>query len=330
VLGGYALKGPEAQIGEWKLHQVTLEDKKLYAEYIKKTTWPVNLWSANFPFIWSYAQSSRRSLFWKIVDDLLVTFMLTKEQKLSLFCLPFGSCDVDRLITVLHKAMRYCSLYNHVRGHYTKIRTVNESQLAYLLTSDKFNKLFALKKLRGMEKHFSIDKLTALSGKEFASLRRHVNRFYRLYPEIQFRDYMPADYQQTLALNRYWEETAGTKYKSIIDKEYFNAILKHYRELELIVLVAERKGEIVGVNIAGILPNGEAWGAICKTRKELEGLHEAIILKMVQKINALDPTIQRINVGSDMGREGLRRFKEKFKPVLDLERYRVYLKQAQP
>ena len=74
--------------------------------------------------------------------------------------------------------------------------------------------------------------------------------------------------------------------------------------------MAERKGEIVGVNIAGILPNGEAWGAICKTRKELEGLHEAIILKMVQKINALDPTIQRINVGSDMGREGLRRFKE--------------------
>ncbi len=320
------MRSPEIQLGNWKLHQIMLEDKDLYANFIKETAWPVNLWSGNFPFIWSYNQSSRRNVFWKIIDDLLVTFIFTKKKKLLLLCLPFGRGDVNHLLSVLYQSMQFCYAHNCTRGFYTNIRTVNECQLQYLLTSEKFNQLFAQKKLRGMEKHHSIYKLLDLSGKEFNSIRKSVNKYYRLYPDIKFREYMPSDFEKVLGLNKYWKDTAGTKYKTIIDKDYFNVIIKYYKELDLIALVADCQGDIVGVNIAGILPDGAAWGCICKTRYGIEGLQEAIILKMVHRINEIDPRIQHMNVGSDMGIEGLRRFKEKFKPVLNLERYSIYLR----
>ncbi len=321
------MKSPEIQLGNWKLHKVMLEDKRLYEEFINKTSWPVNLWSGNFPFIWSYAQSPRRrNIYWKIVNDMLVTFIFTRKKKLLLLCLPFGSGNVHHLVSVLHEAMQYCSQHNRNRGFYTKIRTINESQRAYLHTAENFNELFALKKLRGMEKHFGIYKLIALAGKEFDSVRRTVNKFYRLNPEIQFREYKTADFENVLTLNKHWEGTAGKKYKSIVDRDYFNAIIKRYKELGLVILVADRQGEIVGVNVAGALSHGEAWGCICKTMHSIEGLNEAIILKMAHVINKIDSKIETMNVGSDMGIQGLRRYKEKFKPVFDLERYSVFLR----
>jgi hypothetical protein len=322
------VRQPEIQLGTWKFYRVMLEDKDLFKEFAGKTSWPVNLWSSNFPFIWAYAQSPRRTIFWKIIDDLLVTFIMTRKKKLSLLCLPFGRGDVHKLVTVLHKALQFCAESNSKRGYRTKIRTINECQLDYLINSERFERLFALKQLRGMEKHLSIPQLISLSGKKFNSIRKSINKFNRVYPEIKFREYRPTDFHKVISLNKNWEETSGKKYSIIFDRDYFNAIISHYRELNMIILVAVWKDEIVGVNIGSELPTGESWGCICKTLKGIEGLHETIIIRFIHEINKRNNKIQYMNVGSDLGIEGLRRFKEKFKPALDLKRYRIFLKQA--
>jgi hypothetical protein len=317
------LKKDDLRLRNWSFHQIKLADKTFYAKYIRKTAWPVNLWSANFPFIWAYSRSPQRKVLWKIIDGLLVTFVLTQNKRLFLLCLPFGSGDVDRLVGVLAKALAFCTDWS---GHKAKIRAINSSQLEFLQTSTRFKKLCKIKKTKGIERHNSLPLLVALAGKNFSSIRRTVNKFYRDYPDLRFRNYRPTDYHKVLAFNNHWENTAGKKYSALIDKVYLQEIISHYQQLDMRVLVAELAGEIVGVNIGGILPTGESWGCICKTNLTIEGLHEAIILKFVAELYAVDNSIQYMNIGSDLGIKGLRQFKEKFRPVLNLARYQVFLK----
>ena len=320
------LRKPDIKLGKWKFYQVKLEDKTVFNNYLKASQWPVNLWSANFPFIWAFGQSPQRKLLWRIIDGLLVTFVLNKDNILSLLCLPFGSGNIDTLINVLYKSMSYCKDWNGKKGPKTRLRTINSEQLEYLQTSSSFNDLFKIKQLRGLERHYSTPELIALQGKKFESLRKTLNRFYRKYPKIELKEYIPAYYKDILVFNEEWEKKARNKYSTIFDRIYFKEILKNQRELDMLVLVAFYDNKVVGVNLSNLAPKAEGWGCICKSNKEFEGLNEALVLAMVKKIYALNNSSKYLNVGSDMGNKGLMQFKEKFRPVKNLERYRLYIK----
>lgn len=320
------MRKPDIKLGKWKFYEVKLEDKTNFYDYIRETAWPVNLWSANFPFIWAFSQTSKRTVLWRIIDGLLVTFVLNKDNILSLLCLPFGSGEVNKLIKVIEQALLFCKNYNGSKGQKTRLRSLNSEQLEYLQTSEEFNDLFRVRKLRGSERHYSIPALRALEGKKFESLRKTKNRFYRKYPDLEFKKYETTDYQQVLTFNKHWEERAGKKYSNIFDRVYFREILKNYQELDMVVLLALQDNKVMGVNISGLTVKNEGWGCICKASAEIEGLNEALVLAMVQEIYSLDNNSQYLNVGSDMGLEGLSKFKEKFRPVLNLDRYRLYLK----
>ncbi|ACB85149.1 DUF2156 domain-containing protein [Natranaerobius thermophilus] len=320
------MRKPDLQVGKWSFHEVKLEDKELFNEFIKESNHPVNLWSANFPFIWLYSRSPRRKILWKIIDDMLVVFILTRNRKLSLLCLPFGNGSVDKLINVLNDALRYCAEWTKVRRYKTRVRTINKFQLDYLQTSNKFNKLFKLKELRGIEHHYSTEELLVLEGKKYQSLRKTVNKHYREYPNINFRKYQPEDYEKILRFNKNWEKTSGNKYRELIDKSYFKSVFEYNEQLDMEILVAELNDEIVGVNAGALLPTGDAWGCICKTNAEIVGLNEAIILEYIKELIKIDNSVQYLNVGSDMGISGLRNYKRKFRPAFSIERYRIFHK----
>ena len=318
------MKDYPVNIDSWNFYELTLSHQGFFEKYTENTSWPTNLWSASFPFLWAYGQSSKRRVLWRIVDQLLVVFCLSNEDRLFLPCLPFGLGGVDNLVKVLDKSMSFC--HNWSKGKGVKVRALNQLQLDYLLSSSSFQQLFYPVQLRGLERHNSLTQLVQLSGKQFSSLRRTINKFHREYRAIQFRHYQHEDLQSVIDFNRSWERQAGKKYPFIVDRVYFREILKHHKPLGMQVMVAEQYGEIVGINIACILPTGQAWGCVCKTDASIAGLQEAIILKMVHWIRGLDATVELMNVGSDMGSKGLIAFKEKFRPVLSLPRYKILLK----
>jgi hypothetical protein len=316
----------EMQIGNWSFHSISLEDQLLFYRFINETEYPANLWSSNFAYLWASSQGGNRKTVWKIVDGALVPFFYnTHHQILFLVCLPLGKAGSDYVVEVLYKCMKYCYEFNKFseNENYTRVRTINEFQLQFLKPSSEFDKYFRLKKLSGIERHYSIEKLLNLKGKEFNYVRRKINKFHRLYPQAIIRAYQPEDYNKLMLLNAKWESQKNT---TIEDRTYYKGILKNSSELNHTVLVVEIDRQIVGMTSGGCLPTGQSWVCLRKGYHDIEGLSEVLVYELAKECYRINPSIEYMNDGSDLADEGLRFFKERFRPELNLNRYRIYLK----
>ncbi len=308
-------------------YKIRLRDKEMFEDFMKKTTYPANLWSSAFSYLWTDSQSNYKKIMWKIVDGYLIPFVLLWKSGLHLNCLPFGRGDPEEILSIVYKSLQFCDKLNRRKGgKKATIRTVNAMQLDFLRGCDKFEKYFKWKKITGIERHFGIQNLITLSGKDFSNVRGQINRFKRKYPQAILRRYHPSDYSNLIELNNKWQKTAGKNYSLIFDEVYFREIIRHYKELDHLIQVVEIDGKIVGMITGEILPTGQSWGCLTKKWKSINGLSEMMIVEFAKEIHRLDPNVELINVGSDLGTAGLSHFKEKFRPILNLERYRVTLK----
>ncbi|MBY0148088.1 phosphatidylglycerol lysyltransferase domain-containing protein [Neobacillus niacini] len=316
-------------IGKWLFNVISLNDKPLFDQFIKESEYPATVWSSNFAYLWASSQSRNRKTVWKIIDGMLVPFFYNvKHLFLSLVCLPFGKGDAEHVIKVLYKCISYCSKFNKFTGNqrYSRIRTINEAQLQFLQSSENFDQCFHPKKLIGVERHYSVQKLINLSGKEFAYVRRKINKFHRNYPQAIIRKYKAdTDYHKVMEFNNHWESEQD---KSIFDGTYFKEILQHPDELDHTVLVVEIDGQIVGMTSGGCLPTGQSWACLRKGDHKVEGLAELLLCELAKESYKVNFSIEYMNDGSDLGDKGLRFFKERFRPELSLNRYRVYLKNS--
>ena len=140
------------------------------------------------------------------------------------------------------------------------------------------------------------------------------------------RNYAKEDYEQVMVLANHWSNTSGQKYSYIFDNVYFNEIIKNYCELEHLILVVEVDEKIVGMVSGGELPTGQSWWCFSKFRNDFDGLSEFLIIELAKEINKINPKIELMNAADDLGPGGLRYFKEKFRPALDLRRFLIKLK----
>lgn len=320
------LSSNQAKLGTWTFNEIKIEDKSLYEKYIKNTQYPPNLWSSNFDYIWAMSKSKTKKILWKVVDEMLVTFIHSRKNTLYLMCLPFGSGSPSEVVEVLYKCLNYCHEWNQYDQSKSIVKIINSMQLDFLRESSQFKTLFKTIPLVGIEKHFSIQSLLALQGKEFAKIRQRINKFCKAYPNARVRKYTEDDFEKIVELGKYWLETAGQKYPNIFDKVYFHEIIKHCNELNHLVLVIEIEDKIVGMISGSELPTGQSWWCLSKFINEFDGLSEFMIIELAKEINKINPEIEYMNGGSDLGVAGLRTFKNKFNPVYSLKRYRIGLR----
>ena len=92
------------------------------------------------------------------------------------------------------------------------------------------------------------------------------------------------------------------------------------------MLVVELQDEIIGMVSGGALPTGQSWWCLSKFIDEYNGLSEMLIIELAKAINKKNPNVEFMNAGEDLGPGGLRLFKQRFKPIMDLRRYAIYLK----
>jgi hypothetical protein len=313
-------------LGKSDFHEISLNDIEIYSEYIKATEYPANLWSSNFAYLWASSQSSLRRVLWKIVDAMLVTFGLSYKNTLYLFCLPFGEGGPEKVAGVIHKCLKYCYEWNHSENGRTLVRMINHNQLEFLQSSPGFNELFRLVTLEGIERHLEIGKLVSLPGKDFSTVRNKVNKFHRENPGVFLRCYRKNDCAQVMELGKRWEKVAGRKYPNIFDKVYYREMVKYSDQLRQIVLVAVNDDRILGLVAGGELPTGQAWGSLLKYEGGITGLSELLSVEFARELHRINPELGLMNVGSDLKAGGLREYKLKFRPVLNLKRYQVFLK----
>ena len=282
-------------LGKWSFKVIELSDIDLYSYYIKRTEYSPNLWTSNFPLLWAISQSKIKKIVWKIVDDMLVTFGYLKSGFLYLICLPVGKGNSEQVSKVVYKCLNYCAKWNVDIKSNTLVKVVNATQLDFLRKYEKFNEYFKVVGWVGLEKHFSINKLVALSGKEFESIRRKINKFHRLYPTAIVREYDDRDFKEIVELGKHWIDTAGEKYSVIFDNVYFYEIIKNYKALNHLVLVVEIDDKIIGMVSGGELPTGQSWWCLSKFINDYNGLSEVLIIELAKAINKKNPSIEFMN-----------------------------------
>jgi hypothetical protein len=109
---------------------------------------------------------------------------------------------------------------------------------------------------------------------------------------------------------------------------YFKEIVKHSSELGQIILTVKIHDTLIGMISGSELPTGQSWGSVVKFENGIPGLSESLIILFAKELYRRNPSIEFLNVGSDLGPGGLRTYKLKFRPVLNLKRYQVYFRDA--
>ncbi len=305
-----------------------LKDKVMYEKYVRETTAYIpNLYSSNFDFLWSSSGPMYGKAVWKIVDGMLVVFRLYKNRKLKLPFLPLGPGKLEQIIEVLYKCAMFCHKWNGEKKDKSILIAVNSTQLDLLNKIDSFNKRFYPVKLLGVDRHVSVQKLLELKGREFQNIRNAINKFNREYPNVVIRRGNVDDLEALIKLKKEWNQTLGQKYARIRDDLRYRRTLKYQKELNHIVLIAELNGQIIGMSSGGILPHGQAWAGFHKKKEGYYGLSEHFYIEFAREIHRIDPRVETIDLGGDAGAgDGLRNFKNKFRPILNEERFSLYLK----
>ena len=312
------------RLGNWDFHEIRLEDRELFASYIKKTEYPANLWSSNFAYLWAISQSESRRILWRIVDGMLAVFVHSYKDSLYLYCLPFGPGDSQSVVGVLDRCLKFCYEWNKRDVGRTMVKMINAAQMEFLGKCSGFREKYRLVTWIGIERHFDVHALSSLKGKDFSGIRNRLNKFRREHPDARMTEYEEKDFDELIALSAKWKETSGKKYSAILDGVYYREILRSCRELGQKTLVIRLKGRIIGMISGSELPTGQSWGSVIKYEEGFPGLSETLIIAIVKELNRMNPEIRLMNSGSDLGAGGLRDYKLKFRPALNLKRYQVF------
>jgi uncharacterized protein len=266
------------------------------------------------------------NVIWKIVDGMLVVFRLNYNRTLQIAFLPLGRGSMEHIVEVLYKCARFCQEWNGGSRGKPYIKVVNHSQLLLLNEIDTFKRRFYAEKLLGVDRHVGVNNLLELKGKDFGNVRRTLNKFLRDNPKVTTRRGSVVDFEALINLKREWNYSMGKKYAHIHDELVYRRILRYQKKLNHIVIVVELEGQIIGMITGGILPHGQAWASLHKRKEEFYGISEYLYVELAKEIHRLDPRVETINLGIDVGvNSGLRNFKDKFRPVLNEERYSLYL-----
>ncbi|MDF2556541.1 MAG: hypothetical protein K0R71_369 [Bacillales bacterium] len=309
---------------DWKFNRIAIQDKELFTQYINKTEFPTNLWRLNFDYLWGSSRDGRMVL-WKIVDGMLVIFWLMNNHLIMGF-LPLGKGNPDKVVNVTYKCLRFCKNWNGKKNRESRIEVISHFQLEFISQSTFFQNHFKTLQL-GVERCIGVQELLALKGKQYANVRRKVNRFKRDYPNYIVRRATKNDYSSLLDLKNKWNEKSGVKYDFIWDDYFYKRIIQHFEKLNHIIIVVEIDGKLEGASTGGLSSDGQAWGCEEKFNKDITGIGEFLNVEFVKEINRIYPSVKLINIGSDSrGKGGLRIYKDKFRPILDIKRYKLLLK----
>jgi len=123
-----------------------------------------------------------------------------------------------------------------------------------------------------------------------------------------------------------WQQSRG---KSINEaRNELDAIkrsLKHHQDLSIKAVGVYIKGKLVAFNIFELLPGKVAMGHFIKADVDFKGIFEYLVHNSARYLKSLG--IEYINIEQDLGINGLRKYKESYKPIGFLRKYTISQKQ---
>ena len=150
-------------------------------------------------------------------------------------------------------------------------------------------------------------------GADFRDLRKRVTRFER-EEQAQFRPLVANDIEGCHVLLKYWRKRQGRRHPFLLDWGYTRAALDAFVDWPSEFLsgwCVEIDGEVEAFALAGVLQGEVAQFFVAKTNPDILGLSEFLRWRVYQQLS----DYKWVNDAGDLGLDGLRQFKLKFRPV---------------
>lgn len=261
------------------MREIKLMDREIFNNYLKKI--PSN-WYTFFPIIWGFNEIEDIKMEWDLINDNLCIFINEKEVGRELFLPPIGAKNEEDLLDTLKKCK------------------VEEIRVDWF----DFNLPLSEKIPFDVNYFYNPLKVVKLKGRTIKKVRQNVRKFKQRYERNWiYRTLKKEDIPQILSFLDSEKE----------DYEYTLHLIKQFKDFpELRYKVLILKNKIIALNVWGFLPDGTIDFLINKHSKEDYTFADFSRYIFYVEVSGFD----LVNDGSDLDNPELRRFKEKFDPVL--------------
>lgn len=267
-------------------------------------------WYQNIDMILSMYSRSKNTTLWLEYNGFICIFDV-HNKGYTMKCAPIGDY-MDR--KGLFNTIKYCcNIIEAVSSEgYPADILVNEYTATLL---DKSSKTKFKKSLANFQEYvYVISEVSECRGKEFEYVRRKINKFKRLYPDVIIKPYSEELYDSAIKLRNQWKDEVAERYFMLDDATYYKNLLLNYKQLDHIILCAFDKGKMVGI-ISGNIFNKFSYCIVRKPLNIYEGLSEYLIQELGKAVKEKDNDVVYINDGP-ADTDGLKFFKSHFNPTI--------------
>lgn len=295
-----------------KFKNLTLDDKEMIVDYMKKGQYQNSECTFTNMFIWRDCYHVQ----WAIVNDLLVVKPGQGDENWILQ--PYGEYTDGRLKDTLLQVKEFFN----AQGEPLVMRAVTEGFKEVL--EEQCPGMFQLEEERDLEDYlYNGADLRELKGRKYHSKRNHLSNFRKNYPDYVYEPMTVEDVEEIWAYIEEWcrQKECNGKFTDglICEKKAIREALDYFEELDYIGAVIRIDGKIKAFTMGEKICDNTIVIHVEKADGEINGLYGAINQEFL--LHAW-PDIEFVNREEDTGDEGLRKAKLSYHPVQLVKKYK--------
>ncbi|MDF2505593.1 phosphatidylglycerol lysyltransferase domain-containing protein [Clostridium sp.] len=291
--------------------KLNLEDKELFDGYLK----PFNLKSCEYSFTTLFIWREACSIEYAIYDDVLILKKKDFNGK-SHFMQPIGYKnnqlkEIFELLKEIKESVNMDYLFKDLESEFVEdLREYCDVEVDKVAIEDKDN----------FDYIYPCSSLMSLSGKKLHGKKNHYNQFVKNY-DYHIKDIREVAVEECMNAANEWlnhrdDVDEYLKYEIKSTEE----LLKNENKLEYEGIAVYVEDKIAGFTMGEKMNDEMAIIHIEKANPEIRGLYAFINRSFVQQCFS---DVDIINREQDLGKEGLRKAKQSYKPFEFVKKYIV-------
>lgn len=287
-------------------------DKPLYESYLHSSLRRGCEFSFLNIFLWgqqSYA----------LLNGCLV--LLSRFNNTYYYSYPLGQGDVEKTVEDIIVDSKKREIVCRINGIMPQEKILLESKFpdrfTFTTTPDSYDYVY------------DINDLAELSGKKYHGKRNHINRFCQSYPDYDVEHICDKNIAFVREMADKWfneREARVPLHTFDMERAALTRLFDNFSALDAEGLILKYKNEILAFTVGSAFYKDIFDVHFEKASHDTDGAYTVINREFARYIRNKFPEVRFLDREEDMGLEGLRRAKQSYRPVSQIEKWRAKLK----
>ncbi len=290
---------------------ITPSDRALYEKYLQNSERRGCEYSFLNVFLWGEQQFA-------LTNGCLILF--SRFGDYLAYSYPLGNGDrksaIEKIIEDARERGIECRLNGVMPTEKEFIETTFPNTFEFSTNRDTYDYIYDL------------EALSTLAGKKYHSKRNFINRFYENYPDSVTEELNSDNVHLALKMAEEWfsekEALLGADTFSL-EKEAIRRLATSFAELSPEGLLLKNGDDILAFTVGTHFYNDTFDVHFEKALRDSDGAYPLINREFARHIKEKYPEVKFLDREEDMGLEGLRKAKESYRPLYNLEKWRAKL-----